>query len=64
MSKTTDRLKNAGNSVLKAAALAAQLGPMTRMTELEYEIDRLQEEYAVLNEKLEPSRRRPIPYKK
>jgi hypothetical protein len=56
------RLASAGNGLLNAAVLAADLGPMTRMTEIEREIDRLQEEYAKLNEQLESSRRRPTPY--
>lgn len=58
------RLSSIGNGLLNAAVLAADLGPMTRMTEIEAEIDKLQEEYAQLNEKLESSRRRPTPYKK
>lgn len=64
MSKTTNRLKSVGNGLLNAVVLAADLGPMTRMTEIEREIDALQEEYATLNEKLESQRQRPIPYKK
>lgn len=64
MSKFTSKLAAAGNGLLNAAVLAADLGPMTRMTEIEQQIDALQEEYATLNEKLESSRRRPTPYKK
>lgn len=57
------RLAAAGNGLLNAAVLAADLGPMTRMTEIEREIDRLQEEYASLNERLDSNRRRPTPYR-
>lgn len=58
------RLASAGNGLLDAVVLAADLGPMTRMSEIEREIDRLQEEYAELNAKLETSRKRPVPYTK
>ena len=66
MAKSTFRSKlaSAGNTLLDAAVLAADLGPMTRMTEIENEIDALQKEYAELNEKLERNRRRTIPYTK
>lgn len=64
MSKTSDRLKKAGNGLLNAAAMAVDLGPMTRMTEIETQIDELQAEYANLNDRLETSRRRPVPYNK
>lgn len=64
MSRTTDNLKKFGNGVLNAAVLAADLGPLTRMTQIEGEINRLQEEYAQLNAKLETSRQRPTPYVK
>lgn len=58
------RLAGFGNGLLDAAVVIADLGPMTRMTEIEREIDALQEEYAKLNDKLESGRKRPIPYTK
>ena len=66
MAKRTVRstLSAAGNGILNAAVLLADLGPMTRMTEIELEIDKLQQEYAQLNSQLEADRRRPTPYVK
>lgn len=58
------KLSAFGNGLLNAAAIAADLPSMTRMTEIESEIDRLQKEYAELNEKLDSSRRRAVPYTK
>lgn len=58
------KLAGAGNALLNGLVLAADLGPMNRMNEIEREIDRLQEEYASLNEKLDSSRRRTLPYTK
>jgi hypothetical protein len=63
-SKTKSFLRSAGNGLLNAAALTADLGTMTRMTEIEGEIDKLQEEYDRLNERLSFDRKRPIPYTK
>ena len=66
MTKRTIRstLSAAGNGILNAAALVADLGSMTRMAEIEREIDKLQEEYAQLNSQLDSDRKRPVPYKK
>lgn len=66
MNKTEakSKLKSIGAGLLNAAVLAADLGPLTRMTAIEREIDDLQKEYAELNQKLEAERRRPIPYQK
>lgn len=58
------RLSSIGNGLLNAAVLAADLPTMTRMTEIESEMDRLQKEYAELNQKLDSSRQRPVPYTK
>lgn len=58
------RLSSIGNGLLNAAVLAADLPTMTRMTEIESEMDRLQKEYAELNQKLDNSRQRPVPYTK
>lgn len=64
MSKFTNALKSTGNGLLNAALVAADLPVMTRMTEIETQIDALQKEYAELNERLESSRQRPVPYTK
>lgn len=53
-----------GNGLLNAAVIAADLPTMTRMTEIESEIDRLQKEYAELNDKLDSAHKRPTPYTK
>lgn len=60
------KLSAFGNGLLNAAVIAADLPVMTRMTEIESEseIDRLQKEYAELNEQLDSSRRRAVPYTK
>lgn len=58
------RLAAFGNGLLTAASVAADLPNMTRMSEIEREIDQLQEEYARLNEKLTSERRRKTPYQK
>lgn len=53
-----------GNGLLNAAVLAADLPTMSRMTEIESEIDRLQKEYAELNSKLDSAHNRTVPYTK
>lgn len=58
------KLSALGNGLLNAAVIAADLPTMTRMTEIEREIDALQEEYARLNEKLDSNHRRTSPYTK
>lgn len=58
------KLSALGNGLLNAAAVAADLPTMSRMTEIESEIDRLQKEYAELNEKLSFDRKRTVPYTK
>ena len=64
MSNAKSKLKSFGNGFLTAVSVAADLPAMTRMTELERQIDELQEEYARLNDSLSFDRKRPIPYKK
>lgn len=66
MSKRTakSRLAALGNGLLTAASIASDIPSLTRMTEIEREIDRLQEEYARLNETLDSERRRKTPYEK
>ena len=64
MSKFTDALKSTGIGVLDGAALLLDAGILSRMTEIEKQIDTLQAEYATLNEKLDTNRRRPVPYQK
>jgi uncharacterized small protein (DUF1192 family) len=63
-SKTKSFLRNAGNGFLTVASITADLGTMTTMTEIEQEIDKLQEEYARLNDRLSADRKRPTPYVK
>lgn len=58
------KLSAFGNGLLNAAVIAADLPTMSRMTEIESEIDRLQKEYAELNEKLSTERQRTTPYTK
>lgn len=59
-----ERFAQIGNSLLDAAIFATDLGPMTRMDEIEREIDKLQGEYANLNSLLDSTRRRKTPYGK
>jgi hypothetical protein len=59
-----ERFAQIGNSLLDAAVFATDLGPMSRMDEIEREIDKLQGEYANLNHQLDSTRRRKTPYGK
>lgn len=58
------KLKSFGNGLLSVAAAAADLPAMHRMSEIEQQIDKLQEEYAELNESLSFDRKRQTPYTK
>jgi hypothetical protein len=63
MSKFRSSLSSIGNGLLTATSVAVDLPTLTRMTELERQMDELQKEYAELNEKLvNDDRRRPTPY--
>ena len=64
MSKFTNALKRTSIGVLDGAALLLDASILSRMTEIEKQIDTLQAEYATLNEKVNANRRRPVPYQK
>ena len=63
MSKFTDGLKKTGNGILNGAALLADASILSKMTDIERQIDALQAEYAALNQQVDASRQRPTPYK-
>lgn len=64
LDKTKSFLKSSGSALLTGMSIAADLATLSRMTEIENEIDTLQDDYRRLNEQLSADHRREVPYVK